>query len=261
MKKKFADLSHYVPALKKSPSLLATLENFCGITQARRLFNESRHDENPFMGVARRLGMTITFKGQSIPKEGPVVVVANHAFGGPDALAICAKSIEARREVKILANAELMNLEGTQEWFLPVSLLQEGSAAKENTASLRAMLKHVRSGGCLVVFPGGQVAVWRDGAMRDPLWNDHVVTLMQRMKATIVPVWFYGANPPWMRVISQLSIMAKRALIPRGLWEMRNREIIAEVGESFPSSELAGKGAEGGHWLRTKIERLADRGN
>ncbi len=261
MKQEFADLKKYVPILGRYPSLLNALESFCGITQVRRFFKEASLEENPFLGVARRAGMGIDFQGEEIPAEGPVVIVANHAYGGPDALALAAKALEVRRDVKILANAELMNLEGVEEWFLPVSLLQKGNAAQENTASLRGMLKHVRSGGCLVVFPGGQVAVWREGGMKDPPWNDHVVTLMQRMKATIVPIWFYGSNPAWMRVISQLSIYAKRALIPRGLLEKKGRDIVARVGKSFSTSELIEKKGEGSRWLRARLERLGDCGN
>ncbi len=260
-KEKFADLKRHLPKLARWPSLIDGIESFCGIKQARDLFQASAQEENPFFGVMNRLNITMTFQGEEIPKEGPVIIVANHAYGGPDALAISAKAIEVRRDVKILANAELCHLDGVENWFLPVSLLQKGSAAAENTSSLRAMLKHVRAGGCLVVFPAGKVSVWREGGIKDPEWNDHVVTLMQRMKGTIVPVWFYGSNPPWMLILSQLSLSLKRVLIPRGLTELKGGEILAKVGKPFSCRELAEKKEGGSRWLRRRLEVLGDSGN
>jgi len=261
MKEKFADLSKYVPILARYPNVVTAVETFCGITQVRRWFAESAKEDNPFLGVSRRAEMGVTFHGEKIPNEGPVVVVANHAYGAADALALAGHCLGVRDDVKILANSELTNLEGVGKWLLSVSLLQEGSAAKENSASLRAMLKHVKVGGCVVIFPAGKVAVWRDGGMQDPPWSEHMVYLIQRMKAQVIPVWFFGGTAPWIQVLSQPSVFIRRALIPRGLVAMKGKEIVARVGAAFSSEELAEKKEEGTSWLRRKLEQVRDSGN
>ncbi len=261
MPDEFADLRKYVPALAKFPDLLALAERGLGISQSRQLFQDSVEDENLFLGVAQRLGMKLDFFGEEIPKEGPAVVVANHAYGGADAIAIMAHCLKYRSDVKALANGELMGLAGVEDYFLPVSLMQEGNAAQENTSSLRGMLKHVKKGGCLVVFPAGRVSYWQGTDISDPEWNDHVVSLMQRMKTEIIPVWFFGGNPAWVQLLSQMSVFIRRALITRGLMQARHREISARVGVSFSSEALRDQQESGSQWLRKKIEELRDFGN
>jgi putative hemolysin len=124
--------------------------------------------------------------------------------------------------------------------------------------SLREMLRHVKSGGCLLVFPAGRVAFWQDGQIKDPPWNDHLVTLMSRMKATVVPVWFFGGVPAWMQVVGKISSFLRTAFIPRGLVELSGQEIVGRVGSSF-STELLKKKEKG--WLRKHLEGLRDLGN
>ena len=259
MEERFADVTKHVPWFAGHPFLASLVEWFCGISQVRRFFHEASRDENPFAGVACRAEMGIELKGlkEEVPSEGPVVIAANHSHGGPDALALAATLLELRPDTMILCNAELMALPGVKRYFLPVTLMKEGSAG-ENSGSLRLMLKHVKGGGALMVFPAGRVAFWQEGGIKDPPWNNHVVKLVSRMNATVVPLWFFGGVPPWMQILSKLSGFVRTALIPRGLISMRGRVMEGRVGKAFPSERL--KIEEIG-WLRKHLESLRDLGN
>ncbi|MGJ8697307.1 MAG: 1-acyl-sn-glycerol-3-phosphate acyltransferase [Verrucomicrobiaceae bacterium] len=259
MPERFADITKHVPWFAKRRGLAHVVESFLGFVEIRELFADSVAEANPFAGVARRAGVEIGLDGlaDEIPKTGPVVIVANHSHGGPDALALAAKCVEVRPDTLILCNRELMALPGVNRFFLPVSILESGNAA-ENSATLRKMLKHVKGGGALVVFPAGRVAYWQEGVIKDPPWNDHVVKLMSRMEATVVPVWFFGGNPAWIQILSKLSAFIRTALIPRGLLELRGRTIVGRVGKAFSSDRLREGGAV---WLRGQLEELRDLGN
>ncbi|MDB4537224.1 1-acyl-sn-glycerol-3-phosphate acyltransferase [Akkermansiaceae bacterium] len=260
---RYADVRKHLPFLAGREGLADLVERALGITEIRRIFAASAHEENPFAGVARRLNLKIELDGLEgkVPKNGPVVFVANHAFGGADALALTATMRKCRDDMRMLANEEVNLLGGIKEWMIPVSLLQEGSAAGQNTKSLRVMLKHVRDGGCLGVFPAGRVAFWQKGGHREPEWNQHVVKLLQRMEATIVPIWFYGAPSPLNRILSMISPFVRTALITKGLAEMRNSTISGRVGEVFSSKDLKAAGEHGAEWLRRKLETLRESGN
>lgn len=260
MSEKFADLTVHAPWFSNHPVLTNLVEEFLGILMVRSYFSNAAGKKNPFASVIEQAEMSVRLDGleKQIPKEGPCVIAANHSHGGPDAIALSAKCLELRPDALVLANAELMKLPGVDKLFLPVSILQEESAAVANSKSLRTMLKHVRGGGCVVVFPAGRVAYWQDGEIQDPPWNDHVVALIQRMKATVVPVWFFGGTPPWMQICSKLSAFVRTALIPRGLREMKGKEIVGRVGEAFPSERMKGHEKD---WLRKHLESLREIGN
>ena len=258
----FADVRKHLPFFENHEGLARLLEGILCYPEIRKAFADSAGEENPFLGVARRIGLEIRVEGleEAVPKSGPVVVVANHGFGGADALALMAVMRELRSDFRVLANREVTLLAGVSPHVFPVTLL-DPERARENVSSLRATLQHVRNGGALGVFPAGRVAFWRGDRMAEPVWNEHVVKLLQRMDATIVPLWFYGKPPAAINVLSRVSRFVRTALIPTGLAKMRGREIVARAGEPIESGRLRELGRESGPWLRSKLESLADLGN
>jgi len=259
---RFADVRRYVPLLARHEGLARAVERALEYPKIREAFAAAAGMSNPFEEVARILGLAIEIEGfeGSVPKEGPVVFVANHGHGGADALALMAVMSRFRNDVRVLANREVGLLEGLDRYLFPVSLMNETSA-HDNISSLRAMLKHLRGGGCLGVFPAGRVAYWSGDRMTDPPWNDHVIKLLQKMKATIVPVWFYGSPPAALNFLSRLSPFLRTALIPTGLAWMRGKTIRARAGQSFPSDLLMAQGEGASEWMRTNLESLGDLGN
>lgn len=255
----FADLNEHAPALARWPGVMNAVDRLLGLKLIREVFRDSVTAENPAASVAEQLDLTIRLDGleEEIPSEGPVVIVANHSHGGADALALAAKCIELRKDTLILANAELMKLPGINRFLLPVTLLDDDAKAG-NMKSLRGMLRHVKSGGALVVFPAGRVAFWQDGEIKDPPWNDHVVSLVSRMKVTVVPVWFFGGVPVYLKILSAFSGILRTMLIPKGLSSMVGQEITGRVGKPFHSDQLK---KDGSRWLRKHLEILRDLGN
>ncbi len=258
----FADVRDHVPFLARHESLARLLEGLLGYPKIRKAFADSASEKNPFGGVARRLDLRIAIRDleELLPESGPVVVVANHSHGGADALAIMAALCELRSDVRVLANQEVGALPGAAPYLFPVTLMAPGSAAG-NAGSIRAMLKHVRSGGCLGVFPAGRVAYWQGDRMAEVPWNDHVVTLLQRMKATIIPLYFFGSPPPAVNFFSKLSAFVRTALIPTGAAYMAGRTIRARAGQPFSSSDLTAAGDGAAALLQGRLKALRDSGN
>ncbi|MGC6464884.1 MAG: 1-acyl-sn-glycerol-3-phosphate acyltransferase [Akkermansiaceae bacterium] len=258
----FADVRRHVGFLERREGLADLLERLLGYPAVRDAFVNGDGEEDLFDAVARRLGLTVEVSGDEtvIPRTGPVVYVANHGHGGADALALMGMMCRHRDDVRVLANREVMHLRGVGPYVFPVAVMTE-SSANENTGSLRGMLKHLRQGGCLGVFPAGRVAYWQGDRMADPPWNNHVVKLLQRLEATIVPVWFHGNPPAAINLLSKLSPFLRTALIPTGLAWMRGRTVSARIGEPFPSGDLRAQGEEGVDWLRARLQSLQEKGN
>ncbi len=252
----------HVPFLAEHESLARVLEGGLGYPTVRRVFEESAGEENVPKVAMQKLGIGVRLEGlaEKIPATGPVVVVSNHAYGGADALGLMSEMLALRPDFMTLANRETALLPGLGPLVFPVSILDPDQAA-ENTASIRAMLKHVRQGGALGLFPAGRISVWRGGRMRDPEWNEQVVRLLQRMDATVIPLWFFGSPPPSVNFLSRLSAFVRTALIPTSLVKMRGREVVGRAGEPISGKTLKAMGEEAGPWLRRRLESVFNLGN
>ncbi len=261
-KEEFADVRRHVPFLAQREGLASGLESLLSYPKVRRVFTESAEEVNAMAGVLRRLeiGARMIGLAEQIPKDGPVVVVSNHSHGGADALALLAEMAKIRPDFKVLANRETVFLSGLEPLVFPVSILG-GEQAAENVASLRGMLKHVRQGGALGLFPAGRVSLWRGDRMSDPEWNEQVVKLLQRMDARVVPLWFFGNPPSLINFVSRLSGFVRAALIPTALAHMRGSEVVARAGEAMDGRELKAMGSEAGPYLRRRLESLRELGN
>jgi putative hemolysin len=259
---RFADVRRHLKLLGRCEGLAGVVEAVLAYPKIRKAFSSAAGESNPFDEVAKILGLSIELEGfhEGLPPEGPVVFVANHGHGGADALALMAIMSRFRSDVRVLANREVSLLDGLEPFLFPVSLLN-GPDARENIRSLRAMLKHVQSGGCLGVFPAGRVAYWKGDRMADPPWNDHVIKLLQKMKATIVPVWFYGNPPAAICLLSRMSPFLRTALIPTGLAWMKGRTIRVRAGKPFASGLLKDQGENAAVWMRANLQSLRDAGN
>jgi len=259
---RFADVRRHLGISARHEGLACAIEWVLGYPGIREAFERAAGCTNPFEEVARLFDLSIEIEDleEHTPESGPVVFVANHGHGGADALALMATMCRLRDDVRVLANREVGLLGDLEKYVFPVSLMNEKKASG-NISSLRAMLKHVRDGGCLGVFPAGRVAVWKGDRMTDPPWNDHVIALLQKMTATIVPVWFFGGAPSAMNVLSRLSPLMRTALIPTGLNWMRHGTIRARVGKPFASDLLKKKGEAASEWMRANLQSLGELGN
>ncbi len=261
--RQFADVREHLSFLTGREKLASWLERVLGYEQVRGVFEEAAADGgNVFDEVAKKIGLEMEFIGwdEAVPKEGPVVVVGNHGHGGADAVAMMAKMTELRPDFRMLANEEVCLLAGVEEWIIPVKILGEERGGIENLGSLREVLRQVRRGGALGVFPAGKVALWQEGGMKDPEWNEHVISLLRKMRATIVPVWFYGGPPAGIRFLSRLSGLVRTALIPTGFMRSGGHRIVSRAGQPFDTEILREKGDGAGRWLRGELEKLREVG-
>ena len=86
-----------------------------------------------------------------VPKEGPLLIAANH----PGAMDFVALTEQVNREdIKIVANDIdiLKAIPASREYLIFTS-----NAAQDKFSALRASVKHLESGGALLIFPSGVI--------------------------------------------------------------------------------------------------------
>ena len=114
--------------------------------------------------------------------------------------------------------------------MLPVDFAGTEEATRTNLASRAAARRHLDAGGCVVVFPAGAISTAPDrlGRQRavDGPWQPFTAQLIQRSRATVVPICFEGQNSRLFQIASHVSPMLRLSLI---FHEVRSR-----IGTAMP---------------------------
>jgi putative hemolysin len=171
-----------------------------GTAQLQKIYEEATllDGDNFFENVLKVMNVDWEVSSgtlESIPKEGPLVIVANHPFGGIDGIVLGAAITKVRPDCKFLLNYMLNVFPALAKHAIPVDPF--GNAPKAaNLQSIRQSMFHLKQGGCLGVFPAGKVSHfnWSQKEVLDDEWNSHAAALAQKTNAKIVPIHFSGRN-------------------------------------------------------------------
>ena len=175
-----------------------------------------------------------------IPKTGPLIVVANHAYGGLDPMILHHLLSRVRDDVRFVANSMLTVVPNLREHFYPVDPFATRDAAKKNAHSLRRAMDWLGEGKTLAIFPAGEVAhiTWRNWNVTDPAWNPIVGRLVRRTGATVLPVFFEGRNSNLFQAAGLLHPVLRSALLGRELLKAQGRRVRVAIGKPLPVQRL-----------------------
>lgn len=185
---------------------------------------------------------------EKIPQEGPLVVVANHPFGVADGLALGQILAGARgREFRIVANEIFARGPLLERIILPVDFSETPGAQRTNLSTRARALEHLDAGGAVGVFPGGTVSTGAHpfAPAMDPLWRAFTARMVARSGATVVPVWFEGANSRLFQMASHLNFNLRIALMLHEFHRRMDRPVRLAIGAPIPPGELAGMAGNG----------------
>jgi putative hemolysin len=177
----------------------------------------------------------------AIPREGPLVVVANHPLGVVDGLALCELGASLRTRFQILTHRALCTDRMLDSFLLPVDFAETRDALRTNIATKAEAIETLAVGGAVLVFPAGGIATAPGGRGKavDLPWKRFVARLIQSARATVVPVYFYGQNGRLFQFVSTFSPTLRLALILREVRRHEGRPLRIEIGAPIPYSDLA----------------------
>lgn len=242
------DLSAALPALAGDgwrSVVRGMLDAALGLQATRDAYRRADHaGGNPFDATITEYRLSTESAWPEFPENGPLMIAANHPFGGADAMYLGAMCLRARPEAMMFANEVVAELPGIRRFLLPLSILGAGDSARRNAPSLRRALGILKSGGALAVFPAGEVARWRGGAIEEGPWSPHIAALAQRTGATVLPVRFSGTAPPWFHLLGGIHPLLRTALIPRAMLAARGTRVEFHAGAPVSAADHAHLSAE-----------------
>lgn len=152
-----------------------------------------------------------------IPKSGPVIITANHPHGLVDGMVLAELIGRVRTDYKILTRSLLTDVEQIAEFMIPVPFDHEEDAIGKSIEMRKRAMEHLGNDGVILIFPSGKVA--SSDTMMGPViereWNPFTAKMIQRSNATVVPVFFPGANSRLYQIANQISATLRQGLLIR----------------------------------------------
>ncbi|MDB2369005.1 lysophospholipid acyltransferase family protein [Octadecabacter sp.] len=178
----------------------------------------------------------------NIPAQGPLILVSNHPYGILDGM-MMGRILSERRggDFKILANSVFRKSPDLERIILPISFDETKQAARLNLQSRKAALDYLADGGAMGIFPGGTVSTSARpfSTPMDPQWRSFTAKMVSKSGATVVPVFFEGANSRMFQLASHLHQTLRMGLLVREFRARVGSDVRVVIGKPIPADQLA----------------------
>ncbi len=255
------------PPIKRG--LIRLVEKATGQPKLKKMYVHNqrfpRADETFWQAAVRSLELDVQYDAHAlaaVPKIGPVVFVANHPYGVLDGIVMAWLVSKVRSDFVVFTHIVLTRAPEAAPFILPVDFSGTGEARRINLASRAAAREHLNRGGAVVVFPAGAISTAPDKLGLKPAvdarWQPFVSQLIQRSKATVVPIWFGGQNSRAFQIASHLSLTLRLSLIFHEVRAHIGATLPVAIGTPIPFASLAEAGRqELADDLRARVYALA----
>jgi putative hemolysin len=172
---------------------------------------------------------------------GPLVMVANHPFGGVEGIILTEILLQIRADVRILGNYLLTHIPALAPLIIPVDPFNPRKSVRSNARSLKTALQWVARGGALLAFPAGEVSHLSLPSARitDGPWSPHIAGLILKAKAKALPVYIHGRNSVLFNFMGIIHPSLRTILLPREVINESASLIELTMGKSINWRKLA----------------------
>jgi putative hemolysin len=179
--------------------------------------------------------------------KGPLLVLANHPMGGPEAVLMFLLLASMRQDYRIMANFMLARIPELKPSFLLMDPFDSEGSKSRNVPGLRQTLRYLKSGGLVGAFPAAEVSSWRfdEGRIADRDWSPQMARLALLSGASILPIYFEGGNDLIFQMAGLIHPRLRSLLLPRAVMRPARHEIRLRLGAVMGPAELKRLAAAG----------------
>jgi putative hemolysin len=169
------------------------------------------------------------------------VVVANHPHGLVDGLVMARLVMQVRPDFKILTRSLLTGIPEIEYHMVPVPFPHEEDSLEKGLEMRKISMDHLAQGGVLILFPAGKVATstgWWGPAI-EAEWNLFTAKMVQKSKATVLPIFFPGQNSRLYHIADKISPTIRQGLLLHEVVHALNKPQRPVIGQPVPPDEIA----------------------
>lgn len=207
--------------------------------------NESHRGQKFWRGALNVMGIELKTPAEqlaNIPKEGPVVVVANHPHGMVDGMIFADLIGRVRLDYRILTRSVLTGLdEAATSFMIPVPFPHDPEAQSKMVEMRAKTMAHLKQGGVVALFPAGVVMssdTWFGPAIERE-WSVFTAKLIRRSGARVVPIFYPGNNSRWYQIADKISPILRQGLLLHEIVRSCNKPQAPIVGAPLTDAQMA----------------------
>ena len=228
-------------------ALIRLIENATGrislIRRAEGYEVEVAQGRDFWQVMVERYGLQLDVVGgslHSIPRDGPLVVIANHPYGILDGLMLGHILSVVRGDFRVVAHKVFQKAEDLNRVILPVSFDDTKEAVQQNLETRKAALRYLAEGGAVGIFPGGTVSTAATPFAKpmDPGWRSFTAKMIAKSEATVVPIYFDGHTSRLFQLASPLHATLRLGLLIKEFRKRVDTPVRVVIGTPVPQHEI-----------------------
>lgn len=206
--------------------------------------NAEHRGQKFWKGALDVMGIDLTTPDDQIanmPKEGPVVVVANHPHGMVDGMILAELIGRVREDYRILTRSVLTGLdEAATSFMIPVPFPHDPEAQRKMVEMRAKAMDYLKNGGVVALFPSGVVSSSDTafGPVIEREWNVFTAQMIRRSGARVVPIFFPGANSRWYQVANKVSAILRQGLLLHEIVKACNKPQSPVIGAPLTDEQM-----------------------
>lgn len=245
----------------KNP-MAALVMKFAKINEVNKLNDKlkGKSGKDFFDGFLHELNLRyIVFEEDlaKIPKTGSFIIVANHPLGALDGVLMTKILTEVRPDFKIMGNFLLSKIKPMEPFVIAVNPFESRKELHSSANGMRETLKHLETGGCVGIFPAGEVSNKNNdyGEILDRTWEKTAVKLIKKAKVPVVPMYFHAKNSSLFYRVSKIHPSLQTLLLPAEMLNERENPIRIRIGKAISSKVMDDQETldELGEFLKRKV--------
>ncbi len=211
--------------------------------------------------VSQLLSINLDVTGlDRIPREGAIIIAANHPTGIADGVAVYDAITRVRPDIAIFTNRDALRVNPRlSEFLIPVEWREAFRDRAKMRETLQLSSRAFKEGRAVVMFPSGRIAFWKEGRLNERPWLSSAVTLARKQDVPIVPINVQSRNSGLFYWFANWNTELRDMTVFHELLNKRGKTFRIRVGLPIPQERFAeGDPAEVSQRLQSHVvDRLA----